>query len=159
MKKTNAARILDQLKVNYRLLEYNYDEDDLSAANAAQQLGVPADHIFKTLVARGDKTGVITVSIPGDHELDLKALARLSGNKKVELIALKELQPLTGYLRGAVSPLGMKNAYPYFLDLEVEKFPEVIVSAGARGLQIALAPADLARATSAVAGKITRTTI
>lgn len=156
MKKTNAARLLDQLKIDYSLLEYDYDQDDLSAASAAQQLGVPADQLFKTLVARGDKTGVITASIPGDHELDLKALARLSGNKKVELIALKELQPLTGYLRGAVSPLGMKNAYPYFLDLEVEKFSEVIVSAGARGLQIALAPQDLVTATKAVTGKLTR---
>lgn len=156
MKKTNAARLLDQLKIDYSLLEYDYDQDDLSAASAAQQLGVPADQLFKTLVARGDKTGVITASIPGDHELDLKALARLSGNKKVELIALKELQPLTGYLRGAVSPLGMKNAYPYFLDLEVEKFPEVIVSAGIRGLQIALAPLDLVKATRAVTGQITR---
>ncbi len=156
MKKTNAARLLDQLKIDYRLLEYDYDQDDLSAASAAQQLGVPADQIFKTLVARGDKTGVITASIPGDHELDLKALARLSGNKKVELIALKELQPLTGYLRGAVSPLGMKSAYPYFLDQEVEKFPEVIVSAGIRGLQIAVKPSDLAKATKAVTGQITR---
>lgn len=156
MKKTNAARLLDQLKIDYCLLEYDYDQDDLSAASAAQQLGVPADQLFKTLVARGDKTGVITASIPGDHELDLKALARLSGNKKVELIALKELQPLTGYLRGAVSPLGMKGAYPYYLDQEVEKFPEVIISAGIRGLQIALAPSDLVKATRAVTGQITR---
>lgn len=157
MKKTNAARLLDQLKIDYRLLEYAYDHDDLSAAGAAQKLNVPADQIFKTLVARGDKTGIITASIPGDHELDLKALAKLSKNKKVELIALKELQPLTGYLRGAVSPLGMKSVYPFFLDREAEKYPEVIVSAGARGLQIALAPGDLVKATNAVTGLITRT--
>ncbi len=156
MKKTNAARLLDRLKIKYRLLEYVYDHDDLSALGAAQKLNVPKDQIFKTLVARGDKTGIITASIPGDHELDLKALAKLSKNKKVELIALKELQPLTGYLRGAVSPLGMNNTYPYYLDKEANKYHEIIVSAGLRGLQIALAPADLVRATSAVTGKITR---
>ncbi len=152
MAKTNAARILDRLNLSYRLLEYSADENDLSASSAAKQLGLPAEQIFKTLVADGDKTGIIIVSVPGDNELDLKALARQSGNKKIELVPLKKLQHLTGYVRGAVSPLGMKKDYPYYLDQHVLNYPFIVISAGIRGLQISLSPEDLIKATSAVTG-------
>ena len=158
MAKTNAARILDRLKISYRLLEYSADENDLSAASAAKQLGLPAEQIFKTLVADGDKTGIIVASVPGDNELDLKALARLSGNKKIELVPLKELQHLTGYVRGAVSPLGMKKNNPYYLDQHAGNYPFIIISAGIRGLQISLAPEDLIEATKAVTGFLCRKT-
>ncbi len=152
MAKTNAARILDRLNLSYRLLEYSADENDLSASSAAKQLGLPAEQIFKTLVANGDKTGIIVASVPGDNELDLKALARQSGNKKTELVPLKQLQHLTGYVRGAVSPLGMKKDYPYYLDQHALNYPFIVISAGIRGLQISLSPEDLIKATKAVTG-------
>jgi len=155
-KKTNAVRILERMQLDYRLLEYSYDENDLSAAGAARQLAVPADQILKTLVARGDKTGVIVASVPGDGELDLKALARLSGNKKLNLVPLRELQELTGYVRGSVSPLGMKCNFPYYLDEKALGYEAIIVSAGVRGLQISLAPEDLAEAAGAVTGRLCR---
>lgn len=155
-KKTNAVRILERMKLDYRLLEYSYDEKDLSAAGAARQLAVPADQILKTLVARGDKTGVIVASVPGDGELDLKALARLSGNKKLNLVPLRELQELTGYVRGSVSPLGMKSKFPYYFDEKALGYDAVIVSAGVRGLQISLAPEDLVEAAGAVTGRLCR---
>jgi len=158
MAKTNAARILDRLKISYRLLEYSADENDLSAASAAKQLGLSAEQIFKTLVADGDKTGIIVASVPGDNELDLKALARLSGNKKIELVPLKNLQHLTGYVRGAVSPLGMKKDYPYYLDQRALNYPFILISAGTRGLQISLAPEDLIKAAEAVTGFLCRKT-
>jgi Cys-tRNA(Pro)/Cys-tRNA(Cys) deacylase len=156
LKKTNAVRILDRLGISYRLLEYDYDEDDLSAAGAARQLGVPAEQIFKTLVMRGDKTGVIVASVPGDGELDLKALAVLSRNKKLALLSLRELQQVTGYPRGAVSPLGMKSSFPYYLDQEALQCEEIIISAGSRGVQVSLAATDLVFATAAVIGKLCR---
>ena len=156
--KTNAARILDRLNLSYRLLEYSADDNDLSAASAAKKLELPAEQIFKTLVAHGDKTGIIVASVPGDNELDLKALARLSGNKKIELVPLKELQHLTGYVRGAVSPLGIKKDYPYYLDQHARNYPFIIISAGIRGLQISLAPEDLIKATNAVTGPLCRKT-
>ena len=152
MTKTNAARILDRLNIDYRLLEYTADESDLSASGVAKQLELPVEQIFKTLVAHGDKTGVIAVSVPGDNELDLKALAKQSGNKKTVLVALKELQHLTGYFRGAVSPLGMKKDYPYYLDQQALFYPFIVISAGIRGLQISLAPEDLIKATKPVTG-------
>ena len=152
MTKTNAARILDRLNIDYRLLEYTADESDLSAAGAAKQLELPVEQIFKTLAVRGDKTGIIVASVPGDHELDLKALAKQSGNKKTEPLPLKELQHLTGYIRGAVSPLGMKKDYPYYLDQHALNYPFIVISAGVRGLQISLAPEDLIKATKAVTG-------
>lgn len=155
-KKTNAVRILERMQLDYRLLEYSYDENDLSAAGAARQLAVPADQILKTLVARGDKTGVIVASVPGDGELDLKALARLSGNKKLNLVPLRELQELTGYVRGSVSPLGMKSNFPYYLDDKALGYEAIIVSAGVRGLQISLAPEDLVEAAGAVTGRLCR---
>jgi Cys-tRNA(Pro)/Cys-tRNA(Cys) deacylase len=156
MKKTNAARILDKLKLPYSLKEFSCDQWDLSAENAAELLDVPVNRVFKTLVARGDKNGVIVTSIPGGSELDLKALARVSGDKKVEMVSLKEVQPLTGYIRGAVSPLGIKQAYLYFLDESAFGQDSIIISAGIRGTQIEIAPADLKKAASALTGKLTR---
>jgi len=156
MKKTNAARILDRLGLEYRLLEFDVDEDDLSAQNAARKLGLPPEQIFKTLVARGDKSGVIIASVPGGSELDLKALARVSGNKKVELVPLKEIRPLTGYIRGAVSPLGLKSNFPCYLDQSAFDHSSIIISAGARGVQISLSPRDLAAALEAKPGCLAR---
>ncbi len=156
MKKTNAARILDKMKLSYNLREFSVDRWDLSAENAAELLNVSVSLVYKTLIARGDKNGVIIVSIPGGAELDLKALARVSGDKKVEMVTLKEIQPLTGYIRGAVSPLGMKQAYPYYLDESAFGQDLIIISAGIRGTQIEIAPADLQKAASAVTGKLTR---
>ncbi len=156
MKKTNAARILERLGVDYKILEFDVDEDDLSAQDAARKLGLPPEQIFKTLVARGDKSGIIIACVPGGKELDLKALARVSGNKKVELAPLREVRNLTGYIRGAVSPLGMKSSYPFFLDQSAFDHSSIIVSAGARGVQISLSPQDLASALEAETGVLTR---
>ncbi len=156
MKKTNAARILERLGINYSILEFDVDEDDLSAQDAARKLGLPPDQIFKTLVARGDKSGVIIACVPGGSELDLKALARVSGNKKVELVPLKEIRQLTGYIRGAVSPLGMKSGYCFYLDHSSFNHEVIIVSAGSRGMQISLSPHDLAGALNAETGLLTR---
>lgn len=152
--KTNAARILDQSKISYELKEYTVDETDLSALNVAGKVGLPIEQIYKTLVARGDKTGVIVACIRGDYELHLKSLASLSGNKKVEVVPLKEVQPLTGYLRGGVSPIGMKKHYPVFIDLDINYHNAIAVSAGLRGLQLFLSPADLITVTKAQLGMI-----
>ena len=146
MKKTNAARLLEGLKIPHTLQEYPVDESDLSAEHVAREVGLPLNQVFKTLVARGDRTGVIVAVLPGDGELDPKALASVSGNKKVDLVPMKEVQPLTGYLRGGCSPLGMKKKYPVFLDESARSFPFISVSAGLRGLQVDLAPEDLRRA-------------
>ncbi|WP_371361631.1 Cys-tRNA(Pro) deacylase [Sporomusa rhizae] len=147
--KTNAARILDGLKIDYELREYKVDENDLSAQNVAEKVNMPHSQVFKTLVARGDKTGVIMACIPGDMELDLKALAAASGNKKVEMVSLKEVQPLTGYIRGGVSPLGAKKRYPVFLNDSAVNWPVIACSAGIRGCQIVLAPSSLVQAVNA----------
>ncbi len=155
MKKTNAARILDRLNLPYRLEEFPVDKTDLSAEDAAARMGVPPKRVFKTLVVRGSKSGVLVVSIPGGSELDLKALAGLSGNKKVVMVPLKEVRQLTGYTRGAVSPLGMKSSYPFYLDQSALKFPSIYISAGAHGVQINLAPQDLVKILEAITGKIT----
>ncbi len=154
MKKTNAARILDRLKIDYRLTEFSVDEQDLSARNAAEKLKIPPEQVFKTLVARGDKTGVVVVSIPGSAELDLKAMAKMSGNKKVELVPLKEIQQLTGYLRGAVSPLGMKVNYSCYVDQSAFNYSYIFINAGARGIQIRITPSDLVNLIGAVTGKL-----
>src|SRR4030067_1616363 len=116
MKKTNAARYLDSLKIDYKLVEYEVDESDLSAESVAKKVGLPPEQVFKTLVARGDKAGVLMACIPGNAELDLKAMATTSGNKKVDMVPMKEIQQLTGYIRGGVSPIGTKKTYPIFLD-------------------------------------------
>ncbi|OLN33975.1 Cys-tRNA(Pro) deacylase [Desulfosporosinus metallidurans] len=150
--KTNAARILDQAKLSYELKEYPVDESDLSAITVAQKVGLPIEQVYKTIVARGDKTGVIVACIQGDHELNLKGLATLSGNKKVEVVSLKEVQPLTGYIRGGVSPIGMKKHYPIFIDSNVQAQEKIAVSAGLRGLQLFLRPVDLISVTKAQLG-------
>jgi len=152
--KTNAARILDQSKIPYELKEYTVDESDLSAINVAQKVDLPIEQVYKTLVARGDKTGVLVACIQGNHELHLKGLASLSGNKKVEVVSLKEVQPLTGYIRGGVSPIGMKKHYPVFIDSDIENHEKIAVSAGLRGLQLFLSPIDLITATKARLGAI-----
>ena len=149
MTKTNAARLLDSAGIGYELREYAVDEDDLSAPHVAEAIGMPAEQVFKTLVARGDRTGVLLAAIPANSELDLKALATASGNKKVELVALKEVLPLTGYIRGGVSPVGTRKPYPLFVDETAELWDTISVSAGVRGCQMLLAPADLVRATGA----------
>lgn len=143
MKKTNAARFLDSLNMDYKLCEYEIDEEDLSAESVAKKVGLPPEQVFKTLVARGDKTGVLMACIPGNSELDLKAMATVSGNKKVEMVHVKEIQQLTGYIRGGVSPIGTKKHYPTFLDESAMKFPFISISAGARGSQIFISPGDL----------------
>ena len=149
MVKTNAARILDREGIHYELREYEVDEDDLSAPSVAAKVGMPPDQVFKTLVARGDRAGVIMAAIPANAELDLKALAGASGNKKVELVPVKEVLGLTGYIRGGVSPLGVRKPYPFYIDETVDLWDQVAVSAGVRGRQMVLAPDDLVRATSA----------
>jgi Cys-tRNA(Pro)/Cys-tRNA(Cys) deacylase len=147
--KTNAARILDAAGVRYELREYEIDEADLSAPRVADAIGMPPEQVFKTLVVRGDRNGVLLACIPANSELDLKALASASGNKKVELVAVKEVLGLTGYIRGGVSPIGARKPYPLYLDETAELWDVISVSAGLRGLQMLLSPADLARITTA----------
>ena len=149
MTKTNAARLLDSTGIHYELREYEVDENDLSAPHVAAAIGMPPEQVFKTLVARGDRTGVLMACIPANTELDLKALANASGNKKVELVAVKEVLPLTGYIRGGVSPVGTRKPYPLYLDETADIWDIVSVSAGMRGCQMLLRPDDLARAVEA----------
>jgi Cys-tRNA(Pro)/Cys-tRNA(Cys) deacylase len=154
MKKTNAARYLDNLKIEYKLCEYEVDESDLRAESVARKVNLPLGQVFKTLVARGDKTGVLLACIPGGMELDLKAMAEISGNKKVEMVSLKEVQPLTGYVRGGVSPIGTKKRFPFYLDESAMKFPFISISAGTRGCQIFIEPGRLAKVLQATIGKL-----
>ena len=156
MKKTNAARLLDKLKIAYEIREYPVDESDLSAASVARKVGLSPGQVFRTLVARGDKTGVIMGIVSGEAEIDLKALAAASGNKKVEMVHLNEVLPLTGYIRGGVSPLGAKKNYPVYLDRAALNQPIISISAGLRGLQIFLRPADLVTAANATVCDIGR---
>jgi len=155
--KTNALRILEAAGIRYDLREYKADEDDLSAPSVADKIGMPAEQVFKTLVARGDRTGVLMACIPANTELDLKALAATSGNKKVELVPVKDVLGLTGYIRGGVSPVGTKKPYPFYLDETVDLWDVVSVSAGVRGCQMLLTPNDLARVTEAVRCAIAKT--
>ena len=154
--KTNAARLLDKLAIAYELRDYEVDPDDLSAESVAAKVGMPPEQVFKTLVARGDRNGVCFAVVPGDAQLDLKALARLSGDRKIETVPLKEVQPLTGYIRGGVTVFGAKKAFPVYVDETMELFDEVAVSAGVRGTQIVLAPADYLRAAEAKLGPIAK---
>jgi Cys-tRNA(Pro)/Cys-tRNA(Cys) deacylase len=149
MTKTNAARILDRMGVRYELRAYEVDPEDLAAETVARKIGLPAEQVWKTLVARGDRHGVCLAVVPGDAELDLKALARATGDAKVETVGLKDVQPLTGYIRGGVTVFGCKKDYPVFVDRAMTRFDVVSVSAGARGLQILLAPDDYVRAAKA----------
>jgi Cys-tRNA(Pro)/Cys-tRNA(Cys) deacylase len=145
--KTNAARLLDQLGIRYELREYEVDPEDLAAETVAAKIGLPAEQVFKTLVARGDRSGVCLAVIPGDQELDLKALASAAGERKIHLVPVKELQGLTGYIRGGVTALAGKRDFPVFVDDTMELFDVVSVSAGIRGLQILIEPADYLQAT------------
>ena len=144
--KTNAARLLDQLKIAYELIPYEVDENDLGAQHIAEQLGQPIERLFKTLVLRGDKTGLVVCVIPGAEEVDLKKAAKVTGNKKLEMIHVKELLPLTGYIRGGCSPIGMKKTLPTWFHESIMSYDTVYCSAGVRGLQFQLAPQDLVRA-------------
>jgi Cys-tRNA(Pro)/Cys-tRNA(Cys) deacylase len=154
MSKTNACRILDSHGIHYELHEYEFDPDDLSAENVAAKIGMPPEQVFKTLAVKGDRNGVAVAVIPGNYELDFKALALLTGDRKIEMLPLKEVQSVTGYIRGGVTALGMKKDYPVFVDETMELWDSVSVSAGHRGLQIVIAPADYLRATDAKVGEI-----
>ena len=141
--------MLDQLGIRYELREYEVDPEDLAAESVAAKIGMPAEQVFKTLVARGDRNGVVMAVIPGDQELDLKALAAAAGERKIALVPVKELQALTGYIRGGVTALAAKKDYPVFVDETLELFDVISISAGIRGLQILLFPVDYRRATKA----------
>ena len=154
--KTNAVRLLDSLGVLYELREYEVDPAALEAETVARKIGVPPEQVFKTLVARGDRNGVCLAVVPANMELDEKALARLTGDRKMELAPLKEVQPLTGYVRGGVTALACKREYPVFVDETVELFDAISVSAGARGMQIVLKPSDYLAAVNGVVGGISR---
>jgi len=145
--KTNAVRLLDQLEIQYELREYEVDPNDLAAETVAAKIGLPPEQVFKTLVARGDRHGACMAVIPGDQELDLKALAIAAGERKIQLVPVKELQALTGYIRGGVTALAAKREFPVYVDETIELFDAISISAGIRGLQILLAPADYLRAT------------
>jgi Cys-tRNA(Pro)/Cys-tRNA(Cys) deacylase len=155
--KTNAARFLDSLGIEYEVREYEVDENDLTAESVARKVGLPPEQVFKTLVARGERNGVCFAVVPGDQQLDLKALAQLAGDKKVETVALKEVQPLTGYVRGGVTALAARKSYPVFVDETVELFDIISVSAGVRGAQLILSPVSYLRATGARVGPIAKT--
>lgn len=141
--KTNAARLLDKAKIAYDLVPYTVDEDNLAATHVAEELGEDIATVFKTLVLRGDRTGLFVCVIPGDKEVDLKAAAKVSGNKKCEMIPMKELLPSTGYIRGGCSPIGMKKPLPTYLHSTATDHQRIYISAGVRGLQIAIAPEEL----------------
>lgn len=143
--KTNVARLLDKAKVTYELIPYEVDENDLSAIHVAASLGEDMECVFKTLVLHGEKSGYFVCVIPGEHEVDLKMAAKASGNKKCDLIPMKELLPLTGYIRGGCSPIGMKKHFPTYIHSTCLDHDFIYVSAGQRGLQIKLAPQDLIR--------------
>lgn len=152
--KTNVARLLDKAKVSYLLVPYEVDENDLSATHVATQLGEEVAQVFKTLILHGDKTGHFVCVIPGAGEVDLKKAAKVSGNKNCEMIPVKELLPLTGYIRGGCSPIGMKKHFPTYIHQTAETFDTIYVSAGQRGLQIQIAPADLIREARAILADI-----
>lgn len=152
--KTNAARLLDRMNVVYELVPYEVDENDLSARHLAAQLGQDIELVFKTLVLKGDRTGYFVCVVPGDAEVDLKKAAKVSGNKSVAMIPMKDLVTVTGYMRGGCSPLGMKKAFPTFIHESARGHKRVYVSAGQRGLQILLAPDDLGRAAGAALADI-----
>jgi Cys-tRNA(Pro)/Cys-tRNA(Cys) deacylase len=154
MKKTNAARILEQNKIKFDLIEYDVDESDLTAETVAKKVDKPIEIVFKTLVLQGDKSGNIVAVIPGNMEVNLKALSKISGNKKVMMLPMKEILPLTGYIRGGVSPVGMKKSFPTFVDESALNHNQICISAGIRGLQMLLSPTDLIKVTKSKTGTI-----
>lgn len=154
--KTNAVRQLEKAGITYELRDYEVDLEDLSAIKVAGQIGLPPSQVFKTLAAKGDVSGVVLAVVPGDREIDLKALARLSGNRHMELVPVSQLQQLTGYVRGGVTALACKKPYPVFVDGSCSQFEAISVSAGVRGTQIILAPGDYARAVNATVGSLCR---
>ena len=154
IEKTNAARLLDRAGIAYKMIPYEFDENDLAAQHVADSLGQDIAMVFKTLVLSGDKTGHLVCVIPGNMEVDLKALAKVSGNKKVEMIAMKDLLAVTGYIRGGCSPVGMKKKFPTFFHSTAPSFDHIYVSAGVRGLQLEISPADLIGFTDATVAEI-----
>ena len=156
IEKTNAARLLDRAKIGYELVPYQVDEEHLAATHVAEQLGEDIRCVFKTLVLRGDRTGYFVCVVPGNHEVDLKAAARISGNKKADLIPMKELLPTTGYIRGGCSPIGMKKTFPTFIHHTATDYPFIYISAGVRGLQLKIAPTQLIAYTYAVTADLSR---
>ena len=156
IEKTNAARLLDRAKIGYELVPYQVAEEHLAATHVAEQLGEDIRCVFKTLVLRGDRTGYFVCVVPGNHEVDLKAAARISGNKKADLIPMKELLPTTGYIRGGCSPIGMKKTFPTFIHRTATDYPFIYISAGVRGLQLKIAPAQLIAYTNAVVTDLSR---
>jgi Cys-tRNA(Pro)/Cys-tRNA(Cys) deacylase len=154
--KTNAARLLDTLGIRHELRDYDPGDEHLPAEEVARRVGLPPEQVFKTLVVRGDRTGTMFAVVPGDAALDLKALAKLSGDRKCDTVPLKEVQPLTGYVRGGVTALAAKKEYPTFVDETADLFDAISVSAGIRGTQIVLAPADYVRATRARTGPLSK---
>jgi Cys-tRNA(Pro)/Cys-tRNA(Cys) deacylase len=154
--KTNAARVLDSLGVRYELREYEVDPEHLEAESVAAKVGLPPEQVFKTLVARGDRNGVCFAVIPANTELNLKALASASGDRKIEMVTLKEVQPLTGYIRGGVTVLGAKKNYPVYVDETIQLWDSISVSAGVRGTQVILKPEDYLRVTEGVMADIAR---
>ncbi len=154
--KTNAMRILDSLGIRYETREYEVDPDDLRAERIAHDIGLPPEQVFKTLIVRGDRHGVLLAVVPADAEIDFKALARLSGDRHVEMVPLKEVQPLTGYIRGGVTALACKKDYPVYVDELMQLYDQIAVSAGIRGTQMLLAPNDYLHATKAAVGPIGR---
>jgi Cys-tRNA(Pro)/Cys-tRNA(Cys) deacylase len=154
--KTNAVRLLDAAKIPYELREYQVDPDDLSAETVAAKVNLPLEQVFKTLVMRGDRNGVCLAVVPGNTNVDEKAMARLTADRRVEMVPLKEVQALTGYIRGGVTALASKRDYPVYVDETIELFEVISISAGTRGLQILIAPADYLRITKATIGAIGR---
>jgi Cys-tRNA(Pro)/Cys-tRNA(Cys) deacylase len=154
--KTNAVRLLASVGVPYELREYVVDPENLAAETVAAKMGLPPEQVFKTLLARGDRHGPCFAAIPGNYELDYKAVAKITGDRKVELVRLNELQALTGYIRGGVTVLGAKKEYPVYADESIELWDVISVSAGVRGTQILIAPADYLRVCNATVAAIAR---
>ena len=152
--KTNAARLLDKAGIEYNLIPYDFDENDLAAQHVAESLGQPIERVFKTLVLHGDRSSYIVCVIPGNGEVDLKALAKMSGNKKVEMIPMKDLLGVTGYIRGGCSPIGMKKKFPTYFHSTASSFSTIYISAGVRGLQIEINPQELMDFVGASAGDV-----
>ena len=152
IEKTNSARLLDRAGIAYNLIPYEFDESDLAASHVAQSLGEPIERVFKTLVLHGDKNGYLVCVVPGNTEVDLKALAKASGNKKTEMIPMKDLLAVTGYIRGGCSPIGMKKKYPTYIHSTALGFDSIFISAGVRGLQLQLSPSELISFTNATVG-------